>query len=226
MFVDKSNIEHRKSSPKENSGEHSVWDEVPVERPFGYGEPVAQGAPTESNAKVSEPSFQGLPPSFKLHNNAADILNPLLSLGDVPIGLERLRSAAAAPSPISENSAFEELPAVFKAFPTHWSPLDLEYLHRKGALTIPSTRLRLEIIRCYLEYFHPYMPLLDVEELLQIVDPSISHPNRRKYSFLLFQCIMFAGIAFVNEELVQEVEGMSVKAARRMFYQKIRVSYS
>lgn len=197
-----------------------------MERPFGYGEPVAQGTPIESSTKVSEPLRQTLPPSFKLHNNAADILSPLLSLGDIPTGLERLRSVAAVPSPISDNSAYEELPPVFTPFPTHWSPLDLEYLHRKGALSIPPTRLRVEIIRCYLEYFHPYMPLLDVEELLQIIDPSISRPNPRKYSFLLFQCVMFAGIAFVDEELVQELEGKSVKATRRMFYQKIRVSHS
>jgi hypothetical protein len=150
----------------------------------------------------------------------------MVSLGDLPTGLERLRSSAAAPSPVSDAAAHEEPPAFFKPFPNHCTPLDLEYLHRKGALIIPQVPLRLEIIRCYIEYLHPYMPLLDVEELLQTFDPTINPPRQRRYSFLLFQCIMFAAVAFVDESLVEEMEHKNLKAVRKTFYQKARVRCS
>lgn len=146
----------------------------------------------------------------------------MVSLGDLPTGLERLRSSAAARSPVSEAGAQEELPAFFKPL-NNCTPLDLEYLHRKGALKIPQVPLRLEIIRCYIEYLHPYMPMLDVEELLRTFDPTIDPPIQQRYSFLLFQCIMFAAVAFVEESLVEETEQKSLKAVRKTFYQKARV---
>lgn len=188
---------------------------------------------TESNVQLHQPECPTLHSTFNLHNDAASLLDPLLSLGDIPTGLERIRSsaaaaaaaAAAARSPIPEDAAPEALPPGFKPFPQHWSALDLEYLRRKGAFSIPKAGLRLEIIRCYIENFHPYMPLLDLEDLLQISNFSISRSSRGQYSFLLFQCVMFAGISFVDEQLVQDSERRSVKATRRIFYQRARVSF-
>jgi len=70
------------------------------------------------------------------------------------------------------------------------------------------------------------MPVLDMEELLQIFDPALNSPSKRNYSLLLFQSIMFAAVAFVDEKLVEETENRSLKAVRRSFYQKARVCYS
>lgn len=180
----------------------------------------------DSHSKTLEYSYCGTSWPFDLHNNAAAILNPMLSLGDIPTGLERLKFSAAAPSPVSETAANEGLPPFFKPFPKHCTPLDLEYLRCKGALSIPHVSLRLEIIRCYVEYLHPYMPVLDVEDLLQTFDPTLDPPRKRKYSLLLFQSIMFAAVGFVDEKLVEETENKSLKVVRKSFYQKARVCCS
>ncbi|KEF63221.1 uncharacterized protein A1O9_01198 [Exophiala aquamarina CBS 119918] len=69
------------------------------------------------------------------------------------------------------------------------------------------------------------MPVLDVEDLLQAFDPALDPPRERKYSLLLFQSIMFAAVAFVDEKLVEETENKSLKAVRKSFYQKARTLY-
>ncbi|KAK5064319.1 hypothetical protein LTR84_000152 [Exophiala bonariae] len=212
----------KKPSTKTKNSPRPLWEEVPVEKFFETRETSTR---TESNVKLPEAARPSRPSSFNLHNDAASLLDPLFSLGDIPTGLERIRSSVTARIPKSDDAAPKEFPAVFKPFPNHWSPLDLEYLHRKGALSMPQARLRLEIIRCYAEYLHPYMPLLDLDELLQMVDLSMNDGSRPRYSFLLFQCVMFAGISFVDEQLVQESEHKSIKAARRLFYEKARLLY-
>jgi hypothetical protein len=147
----------------------------------------------------------------------------MVSLGDVPPGLELLQSAVAPLTPPPEDGSREEMPAWFRPFPKHLSAEDVEYARSKGAFKIPSSGVRNEIIRCYVEYMHPYMPLLDATELLQLACPATDAPTMPKYSLLLFQCVMFAAAAFVDEAIVQEAGYDSLKTMRKAFYQKTRV---
>jgi hypothetical protein len=100
--------------------------------------------------------------------------------------------------------------------------VDIDYLFAKGALSLPEESVRNALLRSYLEYVHPYMPLLEIHELLQIINDGNGATGR--ISLLLFQAIMFAGTAFVDMEYLKLAGYSNRKAARKAFFQKARVS--
>ena len=65
------------------------------------------------------------------------------------------------------------------------------------------------------------MPLLDVHELIHTVD---NNDSTSAVSLLLFQAIMFAGVASVDMAYLQTAGYTNRRAARRDFFQKTRVS--
>lgn len=117
---------------------------------------------------------------------------------------------------------YQALPAFIKTFPTTFGPEDLAYLAKKGALTIPQPPLRNALLRCFVENIHPYMPLLDIHELIRTVD---SNDANSAISLLLFQAMMFAGVASVDMAYLQTAGYTNRRAARRDFFQKTRVSH-
>lgn len=85
------------------------------------------------------------------------------------------------------------LPQFIKPTPPRIPVEDLEFLAKKGALQLPDENLRNELLKAYFKFVHPFMPLLDRKEFMEImmgVDPS-----RKKIGLLLFQAVMFAGSA-------------------------------
>jgi hypothetical protein len=119
------------------------------------------------------------------------------------------------------SSPHQQLPGFIRTFPSTFGPDDLSYLAKKGALTIPPPALRAALLRCFVENIHPYMPLLDVHELIHTVD---TNDSTSAVSLLLFQAIMFAGVASVDMAYLQTAGYTNRRAARRDFFQKTRVS--
>lgn len=115
----------------------------------------------------------------------------------------------------------QSLPAFIRPLPSAFGPEDLAYLGKKGALTLPPPALRAALLRCFVENIHPYMPLLDVHELINTVD---NNDSTSAVSLLLFQAIMFAGVASVDMAYLQTAGYTNRRAARRDFFQKTRVS--
>lgn len=115
----------------------------------------------------------------------------------------------------------QALPAFIRPLPTTFGPDDLAYLGKKGALTLPPPALRAALLRCFVENIHPYMPLLDIHELIHTVD---NNDATSAVSLLLFQAIMFAGVASVDMAYLQTAGYTNRRAARRDFFQKTRVS--
>jgi hypothetical protein len=70
---------------------------------------------------------------------------------------------------------------------------DLEYLWKKGALSLPEEPLRSSLLEAHFNYVHPYMPLLDRKQFLAIVNNEDGSKGRT--GLLLFQAIMFSGSA-------------------------------
>ena len=101
--------------------------------------------------------------------------------------------------------------------------IDIDYLYAKGALSLPDTSVRNALLKAYIEYVHPYMPLIEVHELLGMIDDMTGKSG--KVSLLLFQAIMFAGTAFVDMEVLRKAGYTKRKAARKAFFQRARVSY-
>ena len=113
------------------------------------------------------------------------------------------------------------LPGYIKPLPVRVAPDDVEYLAKKGALTIPEVGLRNELLRSYLEYVHPFMPLLELHDFLSIIERG--NGTTGKLSLLLFQAVMFAGTAFVGMSHLENAGYKTRKAARKVFFQKTRV---
>jgi hypothetical protein len=146
---------------------------------------------------------------------------------------------ASSPFPVLQNSplspdsqyfsptalkfrAVATLPYFIKPLPPRIGPEEVAYLEMKGVLTLPSITLRNELLRAYIEFVHPYMPLLDLYEFLLIIESGNGALGR--VSLILYQAVMFAGSAFVEMQYLHSAGYSSRKQARKDFFQKTRVS--
>ncbi|KIW26988.1 uncharacterized protein PV07_06770 [Cladophialophora immunda] len=170
----------------------------------------------------SESIQHGVQPSTKISNNAMAVLNSMTSLGDVPPGLDRLQMPLVQPP---EGIPPRELRAFFQPLPKRFTDADIAYLRSKGALDLPHERLLNETIRCYFEYIHPFLPLLDPAELLIVVDGASSYQSGPQLSLLLFHSVLFAAVPFVDESLVREAGYANLKTARKAFFEKAKLLY-
>lgn len=131
---------------------------------------------------------------------------------------------APAPQLQTQQSAHQlthGLPAYIKPPHSRMATEDVGHLWEKGALTIPDTPLRNALLTAYIEFVHPYMPLIELHEFLRIVDEGTVEGGR--ISLLLFQAVMFTGVAFVDMFHLTAAGYSTRKAARKAFYLKSRV---
>ena len=112
------------------------------------------------------------------------------------------------------------LPEYIRPLPAKFQDDDIDFLHAKGALTIPNVDLRNELLKSYVQYVHNYMPLLDLDEFLGIV---LRNDASQRLSLLLFQAVMFAGTAFIDFKHLRATGFETRKAARKAFFQRARV---
>ncbi|KAF4765681.1 hypothetical protein HAV15_003835 [Penicillium sp. str.  len=114
------------------------------------------------------------------------------------------------------------LPDYIRGLPARLQKEDIDYLAVKGALTIPDVALRNELLKSYIHYVHTYMPLLDLEEFLQNI---VQNDGIHRISLLLFQAVMFAGVAFIDMKHLQAAGYQTRKVARKVFFQRARLLY-
>lgn len=126
-------------------------------------------------------------------------------------------------SNIPQKSSAGDLPRFIKPLPAKIGPEEISYLEKKGALTVPKGILRSEMLRAYVEFVHPYMPLLDLHDFLTVIDKPDG--SNGKVSLILFQAVMFAGSAFVDMDHLRTAGYATRKEARKDFFQKTRVSH-
>lgn len=114
------------------------------------------------------------------------------------------------------------LPDYIRGLPPRLPRVDVDFLAAKGALTIPDVGLRNELLKSFVHYVHPYMPLLDLEDFLQTM---FQNDGVHRLSLLLFQAVMFAGAAFIDLKHLTAAGYTSRKAARKAFFQRARLLY-
>jgi hypothetical protein len=120
--------------------------------------------------------------------------------------------------------AVANLPYFIKPLPSKIGPDEYSYLEKKGALSVPSVHLRNELIGAYIDYVHPYMPLVDIHEFVTIVESGNGTLGR--VSLILYQAVMFAGSAFCDMQHLYNAGYTSRKQARKDFFIRTRVSSS
>lgn len=146
------------------------------------------------------------------------------------MNMQRLGDKAGSisqPSPLmarllSPSTPTYTLPPFVKPLPARLGHDDVIFLERKGALTIPSVPLRDALLQEFAEFVYPYMPLLNLHELVNVVD---RNDGSQTISLLLFQAIMFSGIATVDMRYLRAAGYTTRRDARREFFQKTRVLY-
>ncbi|KAF2866709.1 fungal-specific transcription factor domain-containing protein [Massariosphaeria phaeospora] len=121
------------------------------------------------------------------------------------------------------NFAAADLPLFIKPLPSRIGPDEFVYLEKKGALSVPKGALRSEMLRAYVEFVHPYMPLLDLHDFLSVIDRPDG--SLGKISLILFQAVMFAGCAFVDMHHLRAAGYTTRKEARKAFFQRTRILY-
>ncbi|KAI9814823.1 MAG: hypothetical protein M1827_003089 [Pycnora praestabilis] len=152
--------------------------------------------------------------SASVHSSRTPLLNSVPLASNSPL---------FNPGLITKKPSGVNLPAYIKPLPARITPDDVEYLQKKGALSIPEIGLRDELLRSYVEYVHGYMPLIELHDFLRIVERNDGESGR--ISLLLFQAIMFVGTAFIDEKYLRDAGFPSRKAARKSFFQKTRLLY-
>ncbi|KAI1833075.1 transcriptional regulator family: Fungal Specific TF [Penicillium roqueforti] len=121
------------------------------------------------------------------------------------------------------TAILDDEPRFLKPLPARISPEDLEFLRFRGAVSIPESGLRDELLRCYIQWVHSFMPVLNLQEFLRCVAENDPEGN---VSILLFQAVMFVGTAFVDLKHLQDAGYSTRKSARNAFYTRLRLLYS
>ncbi|KAH8809377.1 fungal-specific transcription factor domain-containing protein [Xylogone sp. PMI_703] len=147
-----------------------------------------------------------------------DLLKPLdfISTTPFPVGV-------ANPSTQEVSSSKLLLPAYIKPLRAQITAEDTVYLQRKGALIVPDLELRNALLQGFIEYVYPYMPILDLKDLGNIICQGDG--KNGEISLLLFQAVMFAGSAFVDMKYFSNAGYITRRAARKALFQKVRLLY-
>lgn len=122
---------------------------------------------------------------------------------------------------LEEPDLNAQLPLFVRALPAKIAPDDIAYLYTKGALTLPTLPLQNALLLAYVEYVHPYMPLMDLHAFLAAVDSRDG--SKGQISLFLYHAVMFAATAFVDMRYLREAGYNTRKSARKAFFQKTRV---
>jgi len=144
-----------------------------------------------------------------------DPIYPLLQSASIHGDLNRTR-LVSPPQPLKH-----QLPGYLKPLPQRMTSVEIDYLYAKGALSVPENPVRNALLRAYVEFVHPYMPLIELHDTLKIIGDDTGESGR--ISLLLFQAIMFAGTAFVDIAFLRSAGYSNRKSARKAFFQKARV---
>ncbi|KAJ5338955.1 hypothetical protein N7452_005683 [Penicillium brevicompactum] len=121
------------------------------------------------------------------------------------------------------TAMLDDEPRFLKPLPARIAPEDLEFLRFRGALSLPESGLRDELLRCYIQWVHSFMPVLNLQEFLRCVAENDPNGN---VSILLFQAVMFIGTAFIDLKHLQDAGYSTRKAARNAFFTRLRLLYS
>ncbi|RKK84548.1 Cutinase transcription factor 1 beta [Fusarium oxysporum] len=133
----------------------------------------------------------------KLHSSDSNAQRSLWSnLMTSPSVLDNLRISQSLSSLREQGSTSAELPAFLRPLPTKIAAEDVNYLQIKGALSIPILPLQNALLQAYIEYVHPYMPLMDLNNFLSIINTRDGQNGQT--SLFLYQAVMFAASAFIE----------------------------
>ncbi|KAE8347390.1 fungal-specific transcription factor domain-containing protein [Aspergillus arachidicola] len=115
-----------------------------------------------------------------------------------------------------------EIPDFIRWMPSWIQKVDIDYLAQKGAFALPNEKLQNALLKAYVHFVHPFMPILDIHDFLE----TVSQNRKGKHvSLLLFQAVMFSAAAYVDIGHLQVAGYRNRKEAMKSFFQRARVLY-
>ncbi|KFY43029.1 hypothetical protein V495_04212 [Pseudogymnoascus sp. VKM F-4514 (FW-929)] len=132
-------------------------------------------------------------------------------------------------APITQGRVGEDimdtpcLPPYITPLPPHLDKTVLRFLFSNGALSVPSAEFRHICASRYLELLHPLFPLLDLHNLLTITQRG--NNNCGTISLLLFNAVICAALAFVENDHVIRAGYPSKRAARMSFFKRAKLLF-
>jgi hypothetical protein len=137
-------------------------------------------------------------------------------------GVECLDGSNLTPqSSLSPSHTSVHLPAYVKVARSGFDPKNAAFLERCGTLTVPEVSGRDELIRCFVLYIHPYMPVLHLQDFFDAVRQT---ENFDPLSLILLQAVLYAGCAYVDMPVLEALGFRTRIAARKTFYTKVKVN--
>ncbi|KFY99790.1 hypothetical protein V498_00515 [Pseudogymnoascus sp. VKM F-4517 (FW-2822)] len=115
------------------------------------------------------------------------------------------------------------LPPYITPLPTRLDKTVLQFLSSNGALSVPSAEFRHICASRYLELLHPLFPLLDPHNLLTITQRG--NDECGTISLLLFNAVMCAALAFVENDHAIRAGYLSKRAARMSFFTRAKLLF-
>jgi len=97
---------------------------------------------------------------------------------------------------------------------------DISYLASRGVFELPQTDLRNALLRSFVEYVYPLMPIVDFHDLLHIV---ASDGSAGRISLLLLYAVMLAGSTHVDANYILRAGYRTRSAFRKRIAKKLRV---
>lgn len=158
-----------------------------------------------------------LPKGPAAHRASVDSVAPALNLAAFPL----LPLNGLLGDPQQQVAAL--LPGFIHPLPGRMAPEDVVYLHSKGVFTFPDETLQRALLHAYVEFVHPYMPLLELHSFLQTINSRDG--SNGTVSLLLYHAIMFAGASFVPAKYLKAVGFSRRREARKTFFMKARALY-
>ncbi|KAM7217440.1 cutinase transcription factor 1 [Rhypophila decipiens] len=144
------------------------------------------------------------------------ITNAVISPWQAVMNMQPPPNAPPAPNPRAR------LPSFIKPLPSDLEKFKLDICFEHGALEIPSKDLQDALLVAYMQFVHPFMPLLELGQVMRILG---GEEPEGKISLSLYQAVMFVAVAFVDEQHLRAAGFESRKAARKKLYNKVRLLY-
>lgn len=116
------------------------------------------------------------------------------------------------------------LPDYVTPLPPSISKQDCRFLKKEGAFDVPDTRVRDELIKSYIQFVHPLLPILNLEDFLVVIDKS--YTGTQGISFLLFQAVMFAATSYETTKSLTREGFRDRREARKTRYERVKLLYS
>lgn len=132
------------------------------------------------------------------------------------------KNSSTARAPSKYEPSWLHLPHFTQTVSSKAKLMELEYLNHRGAFTLPQQRFRNELLRCYVDHVHPFLPILNLRSFLQAI---WKNDSTDQVSLLLFRAVMFAATAFVDISHLRTQGYDSRRAARRAFFQHVKLLY-